>query len=923
MSATREFLGWRQLPIQRSVAYLHERYGEETLLNLNDVLVVVPGGRAGRQLQRALAQRASDESLPLLAPTTTTIGSLPEELYSPRLPFADELTQSLAWVKALREIDREDLGLLAPGLLEMSEDSSFIGFAESLSHLHHELTGEMLSFSRVLELSEEMPGFPERDRWKALIRLQLKYLSLLDAEGLWDLQTARLRAVENNECRSERDIILIGTADINGTMRAMLSSVSSSVTALVFAPEDHEHRFDALGCLLPGQWDQLPTTIPPDRFLIASDPDDECALVLQTVASFEGDYSVDEITIGIPDESMAIPLRRAFQRHGVRLRRVIDRHLSQTTILDLLTGIADFMHKGDFVSVARLLRHADISHWLSANDLSLEWLTELDDYFQQHLPIDLESWLGDLTHSNHVRAAVDKLNDLLAPLSGPPQLPDHWANAIADILQEVLQGRTYNRDILEQRRSIEALSMISTILASLTHAPAELVSTITSHEAIRLVLRLADRQTITSPFDPEAIEQLGWLELPLDTAPAVIITSFNDGLVPQSVNAGLFLPDSFRKHLGINDNRRRFARDAYAICLLQESNRDVTYICRRREQNGDPLQPSRLALQMEGDGLAERILAFWTDAAPEPATPAPGTGTSTQFVVPKPLSRPAPQSMPVTAFRDYINCPYRFYLGHVLRLRGADDAGSELDALMFGNLLHDVLHDFGMSADKESTDPAVIRGFLNQQLSDLAASTFGPRPLATITVQLGQARLRLNAFAEWQAVRAAEGWQIQGVEISGPADDPNSYTPIAFTHDGVTLMLTGRIDRIDYHPDTHRWALLDYKAGDKAQSPAEVHLSGDLWVDLQLPLYRHLAREMGVEGEADLGYIQLPKDTRKTGVALAEWTEEQLQAADDTAVAVWKAVAAGDFWKPKPSPQYQKGFEQICQQNVFEPRLET
>jgi RecB family exonuclease len=852
-----------------------------------------------------------------------TIGSLPEELYSPRLPFADELTQSLAWVKALREIDREDLGLLAPGLLEISEDSSFMGFADSLSHLHHELTGEMLSFSRVLELSEEMPGFPERDRWKALIRLQLKYLSLLDAEGLWDLQTARLRAVENNECRSERDIILIGTADINGTMRAMLSSVSSSVTALVFAPEDHEHRFDALGCLLPGQWDQLPTTIPPDRFLIAGDPDDECALVLQTVASFKGDYSVDEITIGIPDESMAIPLRRAFQRHGVRLRRVIDRHLSQTTILDLLTGIADFMHKGDFVSVARLLRHSDISRWLSANDLSLEWLTELDDYFQQHLPIDLESWLGDLTHSNHVRAAVDKLNDLLAPLSGPAQLPDHWANAIADILQEVLQGRTYNRDILEQRRSIEALSMISTILASLTHAPAELVSTMPSHEAIRLVLRLADRQTITSPFDPEAIEQLGWLELPLDTAPAVIITSFNDGLVPQSVNAGLFLPDSFRKHLGINDNRRRFARDAYAICLLQESNRDVTYICRRREQNGDPLQPSRLALQMEGDGLAERILAFWTDAAPEPATPAPGTGASTQFVVPKPLSTPAPQSMSVTAFRDYINCPYRFYLGHVLRLRGADDAGSELDAPMFGNLLHDVLRDFGMSADKESTDPAVIRGFLNQQLSDLAASTFGPRPLATITVQLGQARLRLNAFAEWQASRSAEGWQIQGVEVSGPADEPNSYTPIAFTHDGVTLMLTGRIDRIDYHPDTHRWALLDYKAGDKAQSPAEVHLSGDLWVDLQLPLYRHLAPEMGVEGKADLGYILLPKDTTKTGVELAEWTEEQLLAADDTAVVVWKAVAAGDFWKPKPSPQYQKGFEQICQQNVFEPRLET
>ena len=79
-----------------------------------------------------------------------------------------------------------------------------------------------MSFSRVLDLASEMPGFPEKDRWIALSRLQKEYLSLLDSLGLWDLQTARMRAVQNDECIPQGEIILVGTADINGTMRAML-----------------------------------------------------------------------------------------------------------------------------------------------------------------------------------------------------------------------------------------------------------------------------------------------------------------------------------------------------------------------------------------------------------------------------------------------------------------------------------------------------------------------------------------------------------------------------------------------------------------------------------------------------------------------------------------------------------------------------
>ena len=41
--------------------------------------------------------------------------------------------------------------------------------------------------------------------------------------------------------------------------------------------------------------------------------------------------------------------------------------------------------------------------------------------------------------------------------------------------------------------------------------------------------------------------------------------------------------------------------------------------------------------------------------------------------------------LPVTAFRDYLTCPFRFYLRRILKLQAADDSAAELDGAQFGS----------------------------------------------------------------------------------------------------------------------------------------------------------------------------------------------------------------------------------------------
>ena len=82
---------------------------------------------------------------------------------------------------------------------------------------------------------------------------------------------------------------------------------------------------------------------------------------------------------------------------------------------------------------------------------------------------------------------------------------------------------------------------------------ASLAPRISGAAALRLVLQALEDVTVPPRFDQAAIEMLGWLELPLDDAPALIVTGFNESYVPASQPGEIFLPEALRSHLGLPD----------------------------------------------------------------------------------------------------------------------------------------------------------------------------------------------------------------------------------------------------------------------------------------------------------------------------------------------------------------------------------
>src|SRR5690606_1435189 len=119
------------------------------------------------------------------------------------------------------------------------------------------------------------------------------------------------------------------------------------------------------------------------------------------------------------------------------------------------------------------------------------------------------------------------------------------------------------------------------------------------------------------------------------------------------------------------------------------------------------------------------------------------------------------------------------------------------------------------------------------------------------------------------------------------------------------LRLTGRIDRVDHHPETGRWAILDFKTSDEPRTPEQFHQKGrpPTWCDLQLPLYRHLIRAVrSPEGrplipdaaEPELGFVRLSRELEESCCAIADWSADVLESADEAARDVVRMLRRGE-----------------------------
>ena len=318
-----------------------------------------------------------------------------------------------------------------------------------------ELAADGLDFRSVADRVESVGGKEELQRWHDLAHLQDDYHRTLDELALWDRQTARLKAIEFHECTTNRDIVLLGTVDMNVALRQMLDQVANRVTSLVVAPDTWHERFDDHGCLIPDRWQDLQLNLGDDQIEVVDRPRDQAAAVVRQLASYQGRYGGDEITIGVPNQQLIPEIERQLQLASVAGRWGPGQSLREAGPYRLLTAVAEFVVHQRFSDFAGLVRHADIENWLIAGGLQGDWLSELDRYQADHLPYHVpNSWLGAPEQTAKIRSVNDLLNQLLSPLVGQERPLGDWHEPLTGLLLTVYKHRQFDRADLADRMTL-------------------------------------------------------------------------------------------------------------------------------------------------------------------------------------------------------------------------------------------------------------------------------------------------------------------------------------------------------------------------------------------------------------------------------------------------------------------------------------
>lgn len=840
------------------------------VLDLSSTLVATPGARAGRVLGTLLARACQDRGLVLFPPQTTTAGRLAESL-APTAQAAGPLHTRLAWQSVLRAAEADVLWRVLPDVVDPA------AWAQEIGGTIDELARAGL---RAVDVAQaELPPLEDPERWQALAELQGRYEALLDRAGFVD---SALHAIDaGDDVAAGLDaIVLLGCMDLPGLARRMLRVAACPVHVLAML----DRGLHPDGVVDESYWRDASIDVDPDAVFVTGDAEAQGTLAIRAAVD------LDTSAIGTADEALAGPVRRAAATHGLSVHVAWGKSIGTSGPARLLGDIAVLLRERSFEALARVLRSPIVVTTLAAADPRFGQLPRaMDNYLQAALPTRAFATLpAGNDHAARPREIVERarrrLAAMLRPLREKPRPLHAWAEAIERTLVALLEP---SQDHLGTT-SLEAVGIIGEQLRTLSRLPDVLESEpAPAHAAIDLVL--AQLETSSSPAEPggEDLDVLGWLELPLDPSPSMVVLGAHHSSLPATRAPGSLMTEGLRRALGLPGEHRTLARDAANMVSLLGGGRHVRFVLGSVDAAGESLLPSTLLLRGSGDGPARMLARVREGFATPPAEEAPpacgyrvGVMRETEPIA----------SMSVTSFRTFLESPYQFYLRHVLGLREASamPAAARLDASRFGTLLHEALRRFGADVGaRDITDEAEIRRLMHAGLWEAAEQLTGPVRSAMTLAQIDAAERRLEELARVEAQRRAAGWRTLEVEWS-----PESLPILAQT--GVVLR--GTIDRIDYHAKSGAIALYDYKTSNTAHNPRSSHRKRDgAWRDLQLPLYEVLARPLAAAVDAEqiplLGYISLAGSEVK--VQETGWTEEDLAEAHACAVDIATRVRSG------------------------------
>lgn len=901
MAVTKVFLSWNGDLLSQAVQYLlARRPGSPT--DLSDVLVLVPTVEAGRRLRCRLALEGSGGGGAVLTGKVMTPAAFLSSMVRGRCE-TPELQQLSAWLRAVLEARDAGNRVLFP---EDMDRVAEIATARRFLDLEKELASAGKSFSEIAGLlgrgDEAFPP-PEAERWSSLAGLWERVRENLRGAGLQDLLERRLQAARNPEMPTGcRLVVCVGLACWEGSAKQALEKLAQTieVVLLVHAPQEEAEAFDDWGNPREEVWSARKLGLRGDAIVRCADQAELISRVLEVFRHEAGGRPA----LAVLDPELESSLIFSARVAGLDLFDPGGAPMARHELVLLLRVLAEFREQPTLSRFLAAVQHPAVRRHLERlrpPAVCSELADSVDKLAHATCHLDVPGLLA--SGDKELRAQREQVKRVAVEL-----------DRLAGLLRgDVAEGarrlflELYRQQSWDGRRPADAIfmrgySQLRELQSQLHTGPA--ASFAEGPYAGGLLDDCTARQAVNLEPLADSVPSLGWLDLPFEDAPDLLIAGASDGKLPAYPSDRAFLVDSLRRAAGLPDRQCLLARDAYLLHCLVEQRRacgTVRLLHAVQTPDGQYAKPSPLFFACSEEELPGRVLEQFAPPELQPRRRIADPGLTFDRV---PFG--GDRHLSASALKDYLECPFLFFLKRVQGMVELQESAVELDDMAFGLLAHKALEHYGKQpALADCTDRRRIEDCMLQWLDVRIGELFGKEPPPLVAIQLAALRQRLAALAGLMADSRLEGWRVVGVE--------RDFT-LSISEQGLAFDLAGKIDWIERKGTTLR--VLDLKTGDTVRGPADAHLGREregtppeeivvvdgkrrAWVDLQLPIYV-MAVEQFFSGTPSAGYICLPAAAGDSAIMTWDQLPELQAAAVATMLATARKIYGAPFWPPKP-----------------------
>jgi hypothetical protein len=318
-------------------------------------------------------------------------------------------------------------------------------------------------------------------------------------------------------------------------------------------------------------------------------------------------------------------------------------------------------------------------------------------YMQQRKDDESEKLAKDIVQSNKIFLSPEELNkspflnSIFIKTNDTGNLCQYLLNVLFAVYR-MMDDQDYGNSGLNANLEKEYIYQLYLAIQRLQDILKESRISIEIKTFIRLLGKLM--QSLRVPFTGEplaGIQVMGILETRLLDFENIILLSMNEGNLPQTSANISFIPYNLRRGFGLPTIEHQDSIYAYYFYRLIQRAKKIALVYTTQSDDLGSGEMSRFLYQLKYEpdfNIVEKHINYdITNTRPKEIT-IPKTAEIFTLLAQYFKGSPEGRYLSPSALNTYINCSLKFYFMHLAKIEEPEEITEEVDAALFGNLLH-------------------------------------------------------------------------------------------------------------------------------------------------------------------------------------------------------------------------------------------